>query len=76
MLLPPRYYVHCINEWVSASSSHLTITCLEGQVEEERDEVEEVGEVGKEGEEGNSPILPLDPRILYSLLEVGEEVEV
>ena len=26
---PPRYYVHCINEWVDAGPSRLTISCLE-----------------------------------------------
>ena len=28
-VVTPRYYVHCINEWVDAAPSKLSVSCLE-----------------------------------------------
>ena len=29
VVVTPRYYVHCINEWVDAAPSKLSVSCLE-----------------------------------------------
>ena len=63
------YYVHCINEWVSAAPSNIRVECLDGQtqagaVRDQEQELKEQELKDRNDKLEQQKVLEIDPRAL------------